>query len=166
MRNNIFTTFFVMSLFLTGCAEHTMRVLPEVEQISVNVASIAAKIEYSENREYLPNIFKEDNLSNTTVSYSYSVKYINGSTDWDGANLFNPLLVVGFPLSEEAVIVEGELILTSSEDTKTFTASCVAKKTRSLYQNSGSSGPRRECLLAIRDNISRQVIKFKLGDKR
>lgn len=166
MKKGVFTTFFAILVFLTGCAEQTLRVLPDIEQTHIDVASIAAKIEYGGNREYLPTIFKEDDLSNTRVSYSYSVKYINGSTDWDGANLFNPLLVVGFPLSEEAVIVEGELILVSSDENKTFTASCIAKKTRSLYQNSGSSGPRRECLLAIRDNINSQISKFKLGDKR
>lgn len=152
-------------LFLSGCAEHSLKVLPEIQSLNTNINHISTRINYDGNKEYLSDLFKEDNTSNTSVSYAYSVKYINGSTDWDGLNLFNPLLFVGFPLSEEAVVVEGKLLLTSSDINKTFTSSCVATKTRSLYQNGGSSGPRKGCLIAVRDNIKNQVIKFKLGEK-
>lgn len=157
----------ILLMIFTGCAEHTLKVLPELQPQTLQLQPVNVKIEYAGNKEYLPNVLKEDNSSGITATYLYSVKYTNGSTDWDGLNLFNPLLFVGFPLSEEAVIVEGKLTLISVDDiNQTFTSSCIASKTRSLYQNGGSSGPRKGCLLAVRDNINNQIIKFISGERK
>lgn len=155
-------------LLFSGCAEHSLKVLPDVKSIQNDLTPIAAKIEYTGNKEYLPLVLMDNNQSDITATYSYEVKYVNGSTAWDGLNLFNPLLIVGFPLSEEAIIVEAKLSLVMRENhiNKLFTSSCIATKTRSLYQNSGSSSPRKSCLLAVRDNINNQIIQFKLGEKQ
>lgn len=61
-------------------------------------------------------------------------------------------------MSEESVLVEAKLSLKEKEGSvKEFTASCIANKTRNLFQNSSSSEPRKACLLAVRDNIDQQI---------
>ncbi len=94
--------------------------------------------------------------------YRYSVHYVNGNTNWDGINILNPLIMIGFPMSEESIIVEAKLQL-KEKDTliKEFEASCIANKTRNMFQNGGSSEPRKACLLAVRDNIDMQIKHYK-----
>lgn len=154
------------ALLITGCAEHSMRVFPEIINQQQN-APIRCKLDYDGNREYIPKSIVETNDSNLSAQYSYQIKYVNGNTDWDGLNLFNPLILVGFHLSEESVIVEGKLELNNGSDIqKVLTSTCIATKTRSLYQTGGSSGPRKDCLLAVRDNIDMQLINLLQGVKK
>lgn len=157
----------LLSIFLSGCTEHSLKVLPKLDENQHIKVSIPCKIKYEGNREYLPVSLIDDNASNTVVHYSYDVKYNNGSTSWDKVNLFNPLLIVGFPLSDESVIVQGILkINDGSLEPHVFESSCIANKTRSLYQNSGSSAPRKACLNAVRDNIDSQLVQYKQGSKK
>ena len=112
-------------------------------------------------KPYLLSLKNNPNSSLVT-NYSYSVHYVNGNTDWDGLNLFNPLIFVGFPMSGESVIVEGKLQIKEKEVVlKELRASCVSNKTRNLFQTGGSSGPRKDCLIAVRDNIDTQIKHFK-----
>jgi hypothetical protein len=158
---------FGLAIMLSGCAEYSLKVLPNIGELTKKTVCITCKVEYDGNREYLPSYLDNNASSTTTASYSYDVKYVNGSTDWDGLNLFNPLLIVGFPLSEESVIVQGVLkIQDGLSEPHIYTSSCIANKTRSLYQNSGSSAPRKACLYAVRDNINSQLIQYKQEEKK
>jgi len=79
----------------------------------------------------------------------------------DAINIWNPLLIIGFPMGSEAVIVQGKLAYVDDNQIENvFTATCIAKKTRNLFQKSGSTEPRKKCLLAVRDSIDIQVIHF------
>ena len=72
------------------------------------------------------------------------------------------LILVGFPMSEESVIVEARLQLKEEGILiKEFEALCIANKTRNMFQNSGSSEPRKACLLAVKDNIELQIKHYK-----
>lgn len=151
------------TFLLSGCAEHSMRVSPEnLSSISYS-APMECQIVYEEsNQEYLPTLLKNNPNSSLATNYSYTVHYVNGNTDWDGLNLFNPLIFVGFPMSGESVIVEGKLQIKEKEVVvKELRASCVSNKTRNLFQTGGSSGPRKDCLIAVRDNIDTQIKHFK-----
>ncbi len=151
-------------MFLTGCAEHTMRVSPEVTSNEILNKPIECDIKYNGNTAYLPSALTQNSTNDCQVIYAYTIHYVNGSTDWDGLNLFNPLLIVGFPMSQESVIVEGKLEwISPSKENQIFTASCIATKTRNLFQTGGSSEPRKECLFAVRDNINSQLIHFNKG---
>lgn len=155
------------ALLFSGCAEHSLRVTPELPINSAQPSRIVCNVIYNEsNSEYLPSTLKHDQNSPLEAHYTYSVNYVNGSTDWDGLNLLNPLLIVGFPMSQESVIVEGKLEFKDKENTlQQFSASCIAEKTRNLFQTGGSSGPRKACLLALRDTINQQLHQFNTGVK-
>jgi len=158
----------VIVTFLSGCAEQSMRVTPELPftdgLTNVKSTSIECNIHYDGNTAYLPSGLVQNLNNDCQVRYSYTIHYINGGTDMDGLNLFNPLLIVGFPMSQESVIVEGKLEWTTSDkESQIFTASCIATKTRNLFQTGGSSEPRKECLFAVRDNINNQLIHFNKG---
>ncbi len=148
----------IASLFI-GCAQQNIRVMPDINLLNETVRPLECKIHYDgSNKEYLPRLLQDSKESQIGASYQYDVRYINGNTDWDGLNIWNPLLIVGFPMSEESVIVEAKCELKDKEIVvKTFEASCIANKTRNLFQNSGSSEPRKACLLAVRDNIDQQI---------
>lgn len=149
-----------IALCFVGCAEHSLRVRPEIPAIDEVVATpIHCNVIYEQgNLEYLPSLLQHNSESTCLAHYSYDVKYVNGNTNWDGLNLFNPLIFVGFPMSEESVLVEAKLSLKEKEGSvKEFTASCIANKTRNLFQTGGSSGPRKACLLAVRDTINTQI---------
>lgn len=65
-------------------------------------------------------------------------------------------------MSEESVIVEARLQLKEEGILiKEFEALCIANKTRNMFQNSGSSEPRKACLLAVKDNIELQIKHYK-----
>jgi hypothetical protein len=151
--------FVVVVALLTGCAEHTMRITPEIAPHETLVNPIGCTIHYDGNTAYLPSSIIQNSNNDCQIRYSYTIHYVNGNTDWDGLNLFNPLIFVGFPMSQESVIVEGKLEwISPSKENQIFTASCIATKTRNLFQTGGSSEPRKECLFAIRDNINSQLI--------
>lgn len=152
-----------IALCFVGCAEQTLRVTPEVNHVDEVATPIYCNVIYEQgNSEYLPSILRHNAESACLAHYSYDVKYVNGSTDWDALNIFNPLLFVGFPMSEESVFVEAKLELEEKEGSfKEFTASCIANKTRNLFQTGGSSGPRKACLIVVRDTINTQIKHFK-----
>ncbi len=165
MRLNIFHIGLlgVIALCFVGCAEHSLRVRPEVYPIDEMATPIHCNVIYEQgNSEYLPSMLQHNAESSCLAHYSYDVKYVNGNTNWDGLNLFNPLIFVGFPMSEESVLVEAKLSFKEKEGfAKEFTASCIANKTRNLFQTGGSSGPRKACLIAARDTINSQIKHFK-----
>jgi len=84
---------FGLAIMLPGCAEHSLKVLPDIGELPKKAVCITCKLQYDGNHEYLPSYLVNNQTSTTTASYSYDVKYVNGNTNWDGLNLFNPLLL-------------------------------------------------------------------------
>lgn len=156
--------YFLIIVF-TGCTNTKLNVEPKINQhLSNKIQKFSSKIIYNGNINYLPTSLQNDNNSSNIVYYEYQVKYINGSTKYDGLNLWNPLVLVGFPLSKESVIVESKLrFIDKNKDEKIFSSTCIANKTRNLFQNGGSTEPRKKCLFAVRDNINNQIIQFIQG---
>lgn len=155
-----------MVVLLTGCTEHTMQITPPVpsNKILGSPITIECNIIYDGNTAYLPSSLVQNSNNNCSVMYSYTIHYVNGTTDWDGLNLFNPLILVGFPMSQESVIVEGKLEwISPNKENQVFISSCIATKTRNLFQTGGSSEPRKECLFAVRDNVNSQLIHVNQG---
>ena len=82
-----------IALCFVGCAEHSMRVSPEnLSNISASTPMECQIIYEESNQEYLPTQLKNNPNSSLVANYSYTVHYVNGNTDWDGLNLFNPLM--------------------------------------------------------------------------
>ncbi len=143
-----------------------MVVKPEVSSNSIENKSISGRLYFDGNPAYVPKNIIEDSLSSNKIEYTYDVKYVNGDTKWDGLNLFNPLILVGFEMGEESVIVNAKLEIDGAIYGKySITSSCVANKPRNLYQNNGSSEPRKMCLLAVKENLEKQISQLNLGVK-
>lgn len=155
-------------LMLTGCATSTIIVKPDVKNAHVSKKPLlTGKIDYDKtNKDYLPTMIEPGN-TNLTLRYRYTVKYNTEGVEHDALNLFNPLLFVGFPLSESDLLVSGKLtILKYGKVIETYESSCVAKDTRNLFDTGGSSEDRKKCLLKIRYNIDTQISnKYKKREK-
>lgn len=154
--------FISLIIFLfSGCGGFSMNVEPK-SIIHVSGSKLNATIIYDGNVEYLPKNLSYDKSSDFSAKYTYNVKYFKGLVDLDVLNLFNPLVLVGFPLSEESVIAEGNLEVTNRQNLiiKRFKSSCVATMKRSLYQTGGSSDMRKACLLEIRNSMEAQISNF------
>lgn len=163
MIKNIFL--FTILVWFSGCSAHSIQVTPDLEVDLYSLQSVECKVDYAGNKEYLPRTLIFNEKSNVTAKYIYTTHYVNGNTDWDGLNLFNPLIFVGFPLSHENVIIEGKVeFINSVNKIQVFSASCIASKTRSLFQTGGSSVPRKACLIAVRNNIDMQLKQFNMED--
>lgn len=154
-------------LVLTGCAS-TITVKPDVKDNYLpKKALLKGKIDYDKtNKSYLPTMIEKGNTK-LTLRYRYSVRYNTGGVEYDGINLFNPLLFVGFPLSESDLLASGKLtVLKNGKVAETYESSCVAKDTRNLFDTGGSSEDRKKCLLKIKYNIDTQISeRYKKGEK-
>lgn len=156
-----------LALLFSGCAEHALQITPHFEKNNEGIAPLGCTIVYEHgNYEYVPSMITHNPTAKCTALYAYQIQYHNGGTSWDGLNIWNPLLFVGFPMSEESLVVEAKLALKENNTLiKEFSAVCIANKTRNLFQNAGSSGPRKACLLEIKDNIDSQIKHFKKESK-
>ena len=161
MRKHSIASLIIISivLILTGCATSTIIVKPDVHVVQLPKQSLLkGKVDYDKtNKDYLPTMIESGN-TNLTLRYRYTVMYNTGGVDNDAFNLFNPLLFVGFPISESDLLVSGRLtVLKYGKVLETFESSCVAKDTRNLFDTAGSSEDRKKCLLKIRYNIDAQI---------
>lgn len=146
-------------LMFTGCATSTIIVKPDLKDTPMSKKSLLrGKIDYDKtNKEYLPRMIEAGN-TDLTLRYRYTVNYNTGGVENDAFNLFNPLLFVGFPLSESDLLVSGRLtVIKNGRVLESFESSCVAKDTRNLFDTGGSSEDRKRCLLKIRYNIDAQI---------
>ncbi|UFS61833.1 hypothetical protein LOH54_09210 [Sulfurimonas sp. HSL-3221] len=150
---------FILFFGLAGCSSKYLTE-PKIETIKTDAtAYLEGRIDYAKtNRDYLPSSLKSDPDSTRVLHYDYEVTYVNGDIDYDALNLFNPLVLVGFPLSDSDVVVQGKLdVIDANATTISFKAVCVAKSTRNLFKNTNLSEDRKKCLDEVKKNIDLQV---------
>ena len=115
---------------------------------------------YDGNREYLPRTIATASIEpvGLTLRYSYDVRHGRDRVP-QLLPLFNPLSIVGFPIGEDTLAVEGRLeILRGMEVIKTYTAACILESSRNLFWPGETySEMRRKGLFAVRDNIETQM---------
>ena len=91
-------------------------------------------------------------------SYRYEVTYGRDAVP-QALSLFNPLLIIGFPIGADTVVVTAKLeVLKESTQVKTYTAVCILDKHRTIFSEGETlSELRKRGLLAVRDNIETQM---------
>jgi hypothetical protein len=150
--------FSIFFIFLYGCAT-TMTVNPQVTQIDNINFRIKGKIICEGNKEYLPRVLVEELVPNSKLSFRYTYNAIYGKHDVpDLVALYNPLTIVGFPTGENAVTIIGKLdVMEGEEVIKSYSATCILEKTRSLFSEGTFTEMRKKGLIAVRNNIEVQI---------
>lgn len=160
MLRNIFRYFFLLStiIFVISCAP-TMNITPQYAKIENISPVVNGKIDYDGNEEYLPRTISNDSSKNPLliIKYQYHVDYGNSNIHF--ANLYNPLLFVGFPIGKDTLIVAGKIdIIKKNEVIKSYSAVSAFEKTRNIFYHGPTfSEVRKTGLLNVRDNIEAQM---------
>ena len=149
-------------IFIASCTP-VMNVKPQFVKLE-NVSSVIhGKVHYDGNKEYMPRTVSDDtlNVSSVIIKYQYQVDYGNNNIHF--ANLYNPLLFVGFPIGKDTLVVAGKIdIMKNNEVARSYSALCAFEKTRNLFYHGPSfSELRKTGLLNVRDNIEAQMYKDK-----
>lgn len=157
-----YVVFSLTSILLYGCAT-TMEVTPQVAPIDNVNFRIKGKVIYEGNKEYLPRVIIDESVSNAEVTFQYSYNAIYGKHDVPAIiALYNPLDIVGFPTGGDELTIVGKLdILKGVEIIKSYAATCILKKARSLYSTTNFSELRKKGLITVRDNIEAQMYQDK-----
>lgn len=149
-----------LSLILLYSCATTMEVTPKVEQINNMDFRIGGRVICEGNREYLPRIINDEPVPDSKLTFQYTYNALYGKHDIpEVIALFNPLSIVGFPTGENTLTIIGKLdILKEKEVVKSYIATCILEKTRSLLSEGETfSEMRKKGLIAVRDNIEVQV---------
>jgi len=159
-RCKLFYMNLVVILLISGCATK-MVITPQAMEINVSDFKLKGKIEYDGNKEYLPRTIINENESvnqSFTFQYSYLETYGMDKTP-QALPLFNPLSLVGFPIGENTLVINGKLIILKGKEViKEYSATCGLEKMRSLFSEGETfSELRRKGLLAVRNNIEFQM---------
>ncbi len=149
-------------IFIVSCTP-VMNVRPQFVKMGNVLSVINGKIHYDGNKEYMPRTVSNDtsSVSSIIIKYQYLVDYGNNNIHF--ANLFNPLLCVGFPTGQDTLVVAGKIdIIKNNEVARSYSALCAFEKTRNLFYHGPSfSELRKTGLLNVRDNIEAQMYKDK-----
>jgi hypothetical protein len=151
--------FLTLISLIVSCATE-INIVPKFTKLENTTILIDGKIDYTGNKEYFPRTVGDSQSKDPLliIKYQYQVNY-GKVTGPEGLNVFNPLLIVGFPIGQDTLVVVGKLdIIRQKEVIKTYSAICTYEKTRNLfYQGPTFSELRRTGLLNIRDNIEAQM---------
>ncbi|MDD3597026.1 hypothetical protein [Sulfuricurvum sp.] len=154
-------------LFISGCAEHSIQINPQLYQEDERRVFIPCAITYNGDKEYFPSALRASESAKCKADYLYTVKNVNTNTEEKGFLYYiNPLSLADLMIDDNATVVEGKLTLDDgSGDPKTFSSSCTASEKLSLYHFGESSTPEQACLKAVRDNIDAQLVQYKQAKK-
>lgn len=146
---------FGISLF-NGCS-NKMVVEPIIKKEVSTIKQIKASI--IGKKTFLPDTIIQDKNSLISIDYNISEKYDINGKDSDVLNLFNPLLIVGFPLGDNLLLIDSSLkIIKDKVLMKEYTAKCLHTYTRNIFGNPDFTLMRNECLEEIKNNLNSQII--------
>lgn len=107
----------------------------------------------------MPDTIIKDENSLIIIDYTISEKYDINGKDSDVLNLFNPLLIVGFPLGDNLLLIDSNLkIIKDKVLIKEYSAKCLYTYTRNIFGNPDFTSMRNECLEEIKNNLNSQII--------
>jgi hypothetical protein len=143
-----------------GCATK-MVVTPEIKVAKVQSDfRLLGHIQYEGNRDYLPRTIVEstDGASSTLLVYTHQSAYGRDKTP-QAIPLYNPLTIVGFPIGDNTMVVNGKLEIRRGTDVlKEYSATCGMETCRNIFSEGDTfSQMRKKGLMAVRDNIEQQM---------
>lgn len=140
----------------SGCSDK-MLVEPVVKKEVSSLKQIKAHI--IGKKSFLPDSIVQDDNSFVSIDYSINEKYNINGKDTDVLNLFNPLLILGFPLGDNLLLINSNLkIMKNNVLMKEYNAKCLHSYTRNIFGNPDFTSMRNECLEEIKNNLNSQII--------
>ena len=107
-------------------------------------------------KKYLPENINLDENSTISLIYSFSDNSKVGD-GVDGLNLFNPLVLVGFPLSSSNLSISANMKFFNENNELNFSSVCVSKHTRTLFSNTNLTELRKMCIKELKENLRKQI---------
>jgi hypothetical protein len=146
-----------LGIFLfTGCS-NKMVIEPIVSKDIFTSKQIKANI--IGKKTYLPDIIVKEDNSLINIDYSINERYDISGKNNDILNLFNPLLIIGFPLGDNLLLITSNLkIIKDNIVIKDYNAKCLHTYTRNLFGNPNFTSMRNECLQELKNNLNLQII--------
>lgn len=110
------------------------------------------KLQYSVRPEYLPNFLINEPNSINSIKYKVNILY-EPTDPSDLFVLFNPLVILGFPIQRHFVKAHGDLIVNNNQ---TYSCSTVTiTEFRTLYHNPNYSEMRSIALTKLKLNFEK-----------
>lgn len=151
----VFTLSPSLSLLLGGCGNST-NITPKISSFAVQHEIYALPANTQKYMlKYLPSNLKIGGKIKFTYAFSYLDQ--SSSTSLDAINLFNPLILVGFPMSNDKFSMIGNLRFFDEMHKINFSCVCISASTRNLFNNTDMTELRGECIKKIRENLAAQI---------
>lgn len=158
-----FTLTIFLAIFFSACSTN-MIIEPNIDKSLKIDKKIDAKI--IGKKTFLPDIINPNTDSQLSANYSIEETYDISGKNTDVLNLFNPLLIVGFPMGDNLILITSNLKFIKNEITiKEYNAKCLHTYTRNLFGNPDFTSMRNNCLKELKANINLQIInQIKKGE--
>lgn len=147
----------LISLVFISCSQ-IEQILPKIPDEQVENTPIKVKFTSPKTymKKYLPENIVLDENSSISLIYEFSDNSKVGS-GLDGLNIFNPLVLVGFPLSGNSLTISANMKFFKDEKEINFSSVCVSKHTRTLFSNTNLTELRKMCAKELKENLQKQI---------
>jgi hypothetical protein len=150
---------------LTACQTQVM-LTPKLSTTPPQSCVIAAPLSYEGKPDYVPQVLsgKPAGGDLTILRYTYNTDY-NADQQITVAQVFNPLLIAGFPTGSNAITVSGLLeVVRDGKPVRAYAAACALKRSSNVFSEGETMTElRRRGLMLVRDNISAQICQDQQG---
>jgi hypothetical protein len=151
--------YLALATLFSGCISN-VHMRPEIEPQVAGDFRFEAKVVFGGNRDYLPRVLQNSPVGDDGVIVDYHYDISHKSVDMDIIALYNPLSLVGFPSGSNQLTLHAELkIQRKGALLKGYQAICAIEQATGLWSFRTLTEMRRECLIALRDNIEAQLIQ-------
>lgn len=155
----------LLALFiLQGCG-YNIQIAPNVTKTTHDYKFIA-KLENT--KEYMikylpPNITSGESELNANYEFIYTGQ--EGETNFDSINIFNPLVLFGFPMSKDTFNMIANLRVFNEHGEIKFSSACLSNVSRNIFKNTNMTELRKKCIDRMRENLQTQINQsYEKGD--
>lgn len=150
---------------LNACQTQVM-LTPKLSSTLAAPCVISATVSYEGKADYLPRVISIESPtdSHTVLRYSYNTEY-DAKQQVTALQLFNPLLISGFPTGSNAIAVSGLLeVVRDGQPVRTYAAACALRRSSTVFSEGETlTDLRHKGLALVRDNISAQMCQDAQG---
>ncbi|OJJ27845.1 hypothetical protein [Campylobacter concisus] len=151
-------------LLFQGCG-YNIQIAPNVTKSAQDHKFIAKPENTKEYMiKYLPaNITA--GKSELNINYDFVYADQESSTNFDSINIFNPLVLFGFPMSKDTFNMIANLRVFNEHGEIKFSSACLSNVSRNIFKNTNMTELRKKCIDKMRENLQIQLNQsYEKGD--